>query len=138
MKCNDLIIELAYLSSLNFCMPILERLPPITIHYIHFSTTEPIPLLPPNLFVHSISFLLETPFPYPSLLANSYSFSSRLAKPSQNPMTELCPSNQPSKACLFLSKHLSDYTCCVCLMGNIFSIWCNAYPRLLVRVGVVL
>lgn len=74
MKCNDLIIELAYLSSLNFCMPILERLPPITIHYIHFSTTEPIPLLPPNLFVHSISFLLETPFPYPSLLANSYSF----------------------------------------------------------------
>lgn len=58
MKCKDLIIELIYLSSLNFCMPILELLPPITIHYIHFSTTEPIPLPTPNLSVHGISFLL--------------------------------------------------------------------------------
>lgn len=73
MKCKDLIVELIYLSSLKFCMPILQLLPPITIHYIHFSTTEPIPLLPPNLFVHGISFLLKTPFPYPSLLANFYS-----------------------------------------------------------------
>lgn len=43
MKCKDLIIELVYLSSLIFCMPILELLPPIIMYYIKFSGTQPVP-----------------------------------------------------------------------------------------------
>lgn len=141
MKCKDLIVELAYLSSLIFCMPILKLLPPkITVHYIQFSRAQPVPHSFISWFINICSCQFSAgntnSSPQPLYLANSYSsLKAHQAFPIPHDWIKY-PSNQPSKhLVLFLPEHLSDYILSVCLMSNISSIWCSALP--LVRVGKI-